>query len=113
MAKQDGILGAIEADTEIKIGDVLRLVNVDSDTDEVSASTFSDCVVTEVYQDGSEPHYKLVRPLALVRSIGISHTAYVSMEPIDKVPHNRIRVVYRRVLSSRGKPCNVDLQRTF
>jgi hypothetical protein len=108
MAKQDGILGTIEADTEIKIGDVLRLVGVDSDTQEVSASIFSDCIVTEVYRDGAEPHYKLVRPLAMVRSIGISHTAYVSMEPIDKVPHHRLQVVFRRVLSSRGQPCNVD-----
>jgi len=107
MAKQDGILGTIEADTEIKIGDVLRLVGVDSDTQEVSASIFSDCIVTEVYP-GPEPHYKLVRPLAMVRSIGISHTAYVSMEPIDKVPHNRLRVIFRQVLSSRGQPCNVE-----
>lgn len=107
MAKQDGILRTIEADTELKIGDVLRLVNVDKDTDEVSASPFSDCIVTEVYP-GPEPHYKLVRPFAMVRSIGISHTAYVAMEPLDKVPHNRLRVIYRQLLSARGVPMNVD-----
>ena len=110
MAKQDGILKTIEADTELKIGDVLRLVNVDSDTDEVSLSPFSDCVVTEVKVIGSEPHYKLVRPMVIVRSIGLSHTPYVSMEPIDMVPHNRLRVVFRQVLSARGKPMNVDHQ---
>lgn len=108
MAKQDGILGTIESDTTIKIGDVLRLVDVDRDTQEVSASIFSDCIVTKVTMRGSEPHYTLVRPLAMVRSIGISHTPYVAMEPINEVPHSRLRIGFRQVLSSRGVPMNVD-----
>ena len=109
MTTQDGTLKPIDDPSELKIGDVLRLMNEDKETNELSSSPFSDVVVTNIAGPKDSLEFTMVRPHVMVRSIGISHTPYVALETLDLVPASRLRI-FRRVMSSRNQPMNVDHQ---
>ena len=107
----DGKLGIINSQTQLNVGDVVRMVSVD-DNGEVYASSFSDCIVMNINvpKDGTSTNYRLARPYAHLHQwkgpVDICRMPMMGHEPINGVPHRSLMANFRLVLSDRGNAMN-------
>lgn len=104
----DGKLTAINTDSQLKVGDIVRMVTVENNG--VFASSFSDCIISNIKLTIEGRVYQLKRPYVHLRQIkslfGVYGVPMLNYETIDEVSHSNLVNNFRLVLSDRDQTIN-------
>jgi hypothetical protein len=100
----DGKLGIIGSSTVLNVGDVVRMITLDKETEVPCAFPFSDMIITDVIvpTNGSETNYNLIRPYMHLHVID----PLFGFERLNAVSHESMIHNFRQVLSDRDQPMN-------